>query len=464
MLFSLALAACGSGTNDGSPAVTTAAPTTVAAAEVVAETTTSAASSETESGPGEATASTEPPPVPSEVLEGGLLAPAQQRTNWVGVIDDDIEFTMWLAQNGSHIRGELTYSTSGQPITVIGQSYENGESYLLREFGADGRVSGTMILGSVANGEVTNTTWDDRDLLLTFDGVGNDPYVFDPLVRKGAYTYAFGPFISSTDEPCCGPTGNVQISGITDTSVMLSIENVNSGPGFNQAIIAPTRVPLSGNVARFEMADDDFIDCAFDLIVYDGFLFIEHVDERFDCGFGNAAGVAGIYVLTADVVDPQDSTFFDAELTSTAFGGVELGDTWSSLTERFAVPPFVQEDDDFFAGCYYVQVPNDLLSPWFMMLGEGNDAVVSRIELALETQRTNSGIGIGDTEADVDAIYGDAVLKDQHTYLGEGAKYLRVVPTSGTESTLLFETNETGEIIAVRNGFLEPVRWVEGCA
>ena len=465
LLVSLVSTACSSRTSDDSTAETTApstAPTTTAGTELDVVATTAAP--ETESDPAQALPSTTPPPTAADVLSGSALAIDGQRTEWSGVIDDTINFSMWLAQRDGFLRGELTYDTSGQPIALLGRSFLSGNGYFLHEFGDDGRVSGTLILGDVLDGNISNAWWGDRDLDLRFAGVADEPYFFDPLVRPGIYTYSFAPF-GDSDDGCCGPSGKVQISAVTGNSLLLNIQNVTSGPGFNLASVEPTELPLVNNVARYEATDAEIgLDCAFDVTVFDGFAFIDYVDERFDCLFGNAAGVEGIYVLTGSVVEPADSPFANATLTSTTFGSVALGDTWRSLTDRFDVAPYDPASDVFGTDCYYVNIRNDSLSPWFMLLGDGEDAVVSRIEPALPTQRADSGIGVGDTEADVDAVYGDAVLKDPHVYLGDGAKYLRVAPEAGADATILFETKETGEIVSLRNGYLDPIRWVEGCA
>ncbi len=62
--------------------------------------------------------------------------------------------------------------------------------------------------------------------------------------------------------------------------------------------------------------------------------------------------------------------------------------------------------------------------------------------------------------------YDNAIDEQPHKYLGQGAKYLRVVSNKADRdlSTILFETNEDGIVTSMRNGFSDPIRWVEGCA
>lgn len=95
-----------------------------------------------------------------------------------------------------------------------------------------------------------------------------------------------------------------------------------------------------------------------------------------------------------------------------------------------------------------------------------NQLVVSRIELAHGSQQTAAGIGIGSTEAEVISAYPDSHEIGPHPYEGGQAKYLRVIAADGSRdvTTLLMETDEDGIVRQVRAGYLDPVRWIEGCA
>lgn len=236
-------------------------------------------------------------PAADSTLVGSLVANPGERTEWRATIDGDIEADVWLAQTGGFVRGEITYDSVGEPIMLIGQAYDSRDGYFVREFvPGEGRaeVTGTLILGQVEDGTVTEAAWNDDSLTLDYVGVADEPYFFDPLARAGDYTYAFAPF--GEGDKCCGPSGRLTISDVEDTSLQIEMNTVTSGPAFNQAFVDPTVVPLKGNVARFEQLDE-FTDCAFDITVFDGFAFVQHVDDRFDCGFGNRATPSGIFVL-----------------------------------------------------------------------------------------------------------------------------------------------------------------------
>ena len=78
--------------------------------------------------------------------------------------------------------------------------------------------------------------------------------------------------------------------------------------------------------------------------------------------------------------------------------------------------------------------------------------------------RTDSGLGIGSTEAEVSAAYPGRVEVLPHAYGPEDGTwhYLRVLDPSRSDVAIVFDTD--GEkVISVRTGFVGPVDWVEGC-
>lgn len=399
-----------------------------------------------------------PPPI-----SGGVLAEGTDRTNWVATIDGRIGASVWLAQQDDFLRGQITYDNVGEPIDLVGQAYASGQGYFLREFSPDGDVTGTLILGNVDDGVVSDASWsaDGRDLSLEFvlDDVIDDAYTFDPLVRPGRYEFAFAPFAGA--ETCCGPEGLLSISDVGESEATIAFDNHAGAPGYNLALVDPITAPKDGNVISVDGLPGG-LDCAFTTTVFDGFAFVQMVDDRYDCGFGNAASVEGMYVLTEQFVSVDESPFAEAALSPTSFGPIAIGDSWQSLVDRFGAEPY-SEENDFFGGCHYTSIPNDPLAPIVMLIGEGADATVARIELVHPSHQTIDGLRVGDTELDVQKLYPD-LDESPHVYLSDGAKYLFVEPPDGAESTILFETDTTGTIIAARSGLLDPVRYVEGCA
>ncbi len=207
---------------------------------------------------------------------------------------------MWLAQQDRFLRGEITYSSVGQAIAVLGTHNSENELYVLREFGPDGRVSGTMSFNDPAAGAAIDGRWfgagNDLQLTANFDGVDDQVYFFDPLVRSGHYVYSYPPF--PDDDECCGPVGDLTLTDLGDGTASVEFENNRGGPSFNQALFGPNTIDLTDNRVLFDgAADGIYEDCGFEITVFDGFAFVEHVDERFNCGFGNAAGIQGAYLL-----------------------------------------------------------------------------------------------------------------------------------------------------------------------
>lgn len=245
----------------------------------------------------------EPGEAAEQASRGPVLAAEGTRTKWSGTIDEHIGFTMWLAQQGRFVRGEITYDTVGEPITLVGVADPALDFYVIREFGPNGRVSGTMTFDYAGQPAITDGLWGDLPLVADYRGVDELPYFFDPLVRPGRYGYSFAPFPEDVDE-CCGPVGILLVSDVGRETVTIEFDNHRGAPSFNLASLEPTAVHLTANRAVFDGARDELRpDCAFEITVFDGFAFVSHLDDRFNCGFGNAAGIEGAYVLIEQAPD-----------------------------------------------------------------------------------------------------------------------------------------------------------------
>lgn len=467
--FTIMLAACGSAASTSSDTAGDSTSTTTAIDEADGSATSEALSDpaeplgDTTEAPTETVATTVAP-APA-VGYGNDLARPDERSNWTGIIGDDIAIDLWLAQSGDFVTGEITYASSGEPIVLLGSRIADGDWYFLEEYQPDGTVSGYLTFGSVQDGVISDSTWGELPLSLDFVDAQASDDPFGQTVVPGIYQAVHAPFLKIDDE-CCGPQDRLTLTAVTDDSVTIQIENVTSAPSFNMALVERTVIPRQGAVASYEL-EDEFVDCAFDIHLFDGFVFVTYVDDRFDCAFGNAAGVEGSYLLTTPFVSEADSPFFDEPLGYDAFGPIALGDTWASLTAEVGMRPYDADlDGAIFDECAYVRLEDDPLSPWLMMLGTGDTAVVSRIEIDDPSTRTATGVGVGSTEAEVRLAYNNAIDEQPHKYLGPGAKYLRVISDKADRdvSTILFETDEQGIVTSMRNGFADPIGWVEGCA
>jgi len=233
------------------------------------------------------------PPASDDPQSGISLAQPGQVTLWSGVIDNSIEVTLELEQHGSFVGGWITYAA--EPILVLGRAFASG-GWFFHEFGPDGRNSGTFSFESVADGAVTGGMWGTLEMDMEFVGTADGASLFTPSTQAGEYRYLFGPY--PEDENCCGPQGFMQISNVTSDAMTVHFNNTRGGPSYNLAYLDPTEIPLNENVGFYESSDGQFINCAFEVEVFDGFAYVHYVDERWECGFGQGAAVEAIYVLT----------------------------------------------------------------------------------------------------------------------------------------------------------------------
>ena len=89
---------------------------------------------------------------------------------------------------------------------------------------------------------------------------------------------------------------------------------------------------------------------------------------------------------------------------------------------------------------------------------------IARVDVASGPVKTLSGAGIGDTEAQVQAKYGNKLEVSPHKYVPEG-HYLTLVPTDPADAgfRLIFETDGT-KVTRFRAGKQPEASYVEGCS
>lgn len=224
------------------------------------------------------------------------------RTRYDGVVGDSTEVTMWFAQQDDFVRGEmLGAGDAAEPGIVLG--HRAGDAYNLFWFNSDGTVRASMRLDEVLDGEVLAATWFEaegqQDLRLAYAGDLADSYFFDDEnLVTGSYRYAFWPHGQDTAE-CCGAQGTVTITDLGPDQASVEMQATTAGPSFNVAMVGPTvlaRIGEPGNRMVFEEVGDLY-DCAIEITAFDGFVFVDYLDERRTCAFGFNATVAGVYVL-----------------------------------------------------------------------------------------------------------------------------------------------------------------------
>lgn len=100
-----------------------------------------------------------------------------------------------------------------------------------------------------------------------------------------------------------------------------------------------------------------------------------------------------------------------------------------------------------------------------------NEGTVARVDVGpldlgdevpvAELPRTAAGVGVGSTQAQVQAAYGARMRTEPHHYTD--GRYL-IVPDGDTTRQIIFETDAQGRVTYVRAGRLPEVGWVEGCS
>ena len=286
--------------DDGASASSTTSTTSEAAASTSSTTTTSEAPATTTTTV-ETTTTTTAPVMSDVMAEPGM------RSRWSGTIDGDIAITVQLTQQDRFLLGELVYDAVGEPIPVIGDVRPGSDLVVLHEFALDGSVTGTLAFNDPGDRtEPLIGFWNDLTLELRYEGVDDQPYRFEAAVRSGEYRYQFAPF-GEGDEEFWGPAGYLAIAVVEDgASAVIEIQNHRGAPGYNQAWIEPIELAVDGNRLVFDSDEVDpalfdGLDCAFEVVVFDTFAFVEYLDDRWDCAFGFGAGVSGVFVLTDPV-------------------------------------------------------------------------------------------------------------------------------------------------------------------
>ncbi len=90
---------------------------------------------------------------------------------------------------------------------------------------------------------------------------------------------------------------------------------------------------------------------------------------------------------------------------------------------------------------------------------------IARVDVTTAGIKTLSGAGVGDTEAQVQARYANALQAAPHKYV-PGGKYLTLVPSAAADANfrLIFETDASAKITRYRAGKQPEVSYVEGCS
>jgi hypothetical protein len=143
-------------------------------------------------------------------------------------------------------------------------------------------------------------------------------------------------------------------------------------------------------------------------------------------------------------------------LSPEGYGPVRIGMTPAEVERALGAP--LQLDSPDPALCRYGVSAS---IPGVRVMIE-NDRV-ARIDLARGGEaRTDRGLGLGDSAAQVRAAYGSTLEESLHKYVPPPAGYLESWNSGGTRG-VRYEIDERGRVSAVYAGG-PAVRYVEGCA
>jgi len=165
-----------------------------------------------------------------------------------------------------------------------------------------------------------------------------------------------------------------------------------------------------------------------------------------------------LFAIVASQIGIAQALSTGTRVTVNGIGAIKVGMTVqqaqraSGLTLARGQRP-VRPDD---GACYYVSARTGLDDVLFMI----EDGTVARVDVRNRAVRTLSGAHIGQTEAEVQRIYGRDLEVTPHKYDDKG-HYLTVYPNS--QRRVIFETD--GKVVKTfRAGRMPAVGYVEGCA
>jgi hypothetical protein len=170
--------------------------------------------------------------------------------------------------------------------------------------------------------------------------------------------------------------------------------------------------------------------------------------------------------LTSPTLEPAqpDSTpqpeplSSQSPLTINGIGPVRVGMTLAEAEQAADMPMSVPDTDD--NGCGYSQ-PQGIENLLFMV----TDNQIARVDVVRDsTIKTLSGAGIGNTRAEIEAMYPGQIEVSPHKYV-QGGHYLTYIPTDVSDRNyrIVFETDENDVVTRLRSGKLPEVTWVETC-
>lgn len=154
-------------------------------------------------------------------------------------------------------------------------------------------------------------------------------------------------------------------------------------------------------------------------------------------------------------VPPPTATPWQLEMDGIGAGRVGMTIAQAELVLGSARVDRIEDGDV----CGYVNFTKLPEGVSFMVAGD----TLVRANVDAEGVRTVEGLGVGSTEAEVQAVFGSRVTVELHPYTGPEGHYLVVTDPRRPNFRMIFETD--GKVVTSFRAGREPeVRLIEGCA
>ncbi len=162
-------------------------------------------------------------------------------------------------------------------------------------------------------------------------------------------------------------------------------------------------------------------------------------------------------IMAPWLVAPDEDPMQDFQVLLGKFGPVEIGMTRADAEGVLGGNGLKKLDGE---SCYLSYLLGDPYSPLLTI----RDDVVTAVQIYSPGQQTRSGIGVGSTEADIQAAYGDNISTEAASSSNPNQKLMVFVPTDDADKAnrIVFAV-DNGVVTSLRTGLTESIIAAPGC-